>query len=166
MSIRFATVADAPEIVEINLEGWQTAYRGIFPDEFLDSLNFEVEKTAKIIAEKPETTLVFTDDNQKVLGFCSFGELRWEQFVNKCDCELNAIYVASVARGQGIGKALFKATTDLFRKQGKKRLLVNVLADNESALAFYKNLGGVEIGNKDFVLLEVNYPQNVLVFEL
>jgi len=167
MSIRYAVPDDAKQIAEINVEGWQTAYRGIFPDEFLDSLDINVENTKLSISKYPNDNFVFEDEDQNILGFCFFGELRWiEEFGDKCDCELYAIYVLSKSRGKGIGKALLEATLAEFKKRGKQTMLVNVLTENTQSVNFYKNLGGVEIGNKDFVLNKVAYPQLTLSFEL
>jgi len=167
MNIRYAVPDDAKRIVEINIEGWQTAYRGIFPDEFLDSLDIDVENTKLMISKYPNENFVFEDEYQNILGFCFFGELRWiEKFGEQCDCELYAIYVISSSRGRGIGKALLEATLAEFKSRNKKGMLVNVLEGNALSVNFYKNLGGIEIGKKDFVLNEVAYPQLTLAFKL
>ena len=169
MSIRYAVPDDAREIAEINVEGWQTAYRGIIPDEYLDSMDAKsrVERIKSAISDDPSTYLVFEDENQEVLGFCSFGELRWvEEFGEECDCELYAIYVLSESRGKGVGKALLEATIAEFKGQNKKGMLVNVLEGNTSSVNFYKNLGGVEIGGKPFVLNVIVYPQLTFAFKL
>ena len=44
--IRTATTNEAEEIAKIKIEGWQTAYRGIIDDKFLDNMdiNEELEK--------------------------------------------------------------------------------------------------------------------------
>ena len=44
--IRNATIDDIERIADIKIEGWQTAYRGIIDDEFLDSMDRakEIEK--------------------------------------------------------------------------------------------------------------------------
>jgi len=161
MSIRYAVPDDAKAIAEIQVEGWQTAYRGIIPDEFLDSLDAKsrVERIKSAISENLNEGFVFEDEAQNILGFCQFGELRWvEEFDEECDCELYAIYVLSKSRGRGVGTALFEATLAEFKMQNKKGMLVNVLKENASSVNFYKNLDGIEIGRKPFVLNEVAYP--------
>ena len=46
IKIRKAEIADAEKIAKIKIEGWQTAYRGIIDDEFLDNMDRkkEIEK--------------------------------------------------------------------------------------------------------------------------
>lgn len=39
--LRRATVADAAAIAEISVRAWQTAFRGIVPDERLDAMRVE-----------------------------------------------------------------------------------------------------------------------------
>jgi len=77
-----------------------------------------------------------------------------------------AIYVALDSRGKGVGKALMEAAFAEFRARNKTGMLVNVLAENTPSVNFYKNLGGVEIGEKPFVLKDVTYPQVTLGFKL
>ena len=169
MSVRYIALSDAERVAEINIEGWQTAYRGIFPDEFLDSLDLKsrISSVKTAVSENPTDGLVFEDGNQNILGFCQFGELRWiEEFGEVCDCEMYAIYVLSRSRGQGVGKALMEAAFAEFKGQNKKSMLVNVLAENTASVEFYRNLGGVEIGEKPFVLKGISYPQITFGFKL
>ncbi len=42
--IRLATIDDAPGIAAVNVRAWQTAYRGILPDSFLDALDVTVRE--------------------------------------------------------------------------------------------------------------------------
>ena len=39
--IRNATIEDVERIADIKIEGWQTAYRGIIDDDFLDNMDRE-----------------------------------------------------------------------------------------------------------------------------
>ena len=169
MSIRYIKVEDAKRVAQINVEGWQTAYRGIIPDDFLDSLDVKsrTDSVKDTISENPNEGFVFEDERQLILGFCQFGELRWvEEFGDECDCEMYAIYVSLDSRGRGVGKALMEAAFAEFRAQNKKSMLVNVLEGNTASVDFYRNLGGVEIGEKPFVLKGVSYPQLTFAFKL
>jgi len=55
MSVRYLVENDAKRVAQINIEGWQTAYRGIFPDDFLDSLDVEsiTDRLKTTISEYP-----------------------------------------------------------------------------------------------------------------
>ena len=41
MNFRLATIEDVPEIVKVNIDTWRTAYKSIFPPEFLRNLSYE-----------------------------------------------------------------------------------------------------------------------------
>jgi L-amino acid N-acyltransferase YncA len=50
-------------------------------------------------------------------------------------------YVALSYRRQGIGKSLFQATFQAARSKGYEKLFTFIRADNETALATYRNQG-------------------------
>ena len=64
--------------------------------------------------------------------------------------DLSSIHVSEDMRGQGIGKALFRAAADWAKAHGAKRLYISSHAAAESQ-AFYKAMGCVdaEICNKE-----------------
>lgn len=47
--IRNATIDDIEKIADIKIEGWQTAYRGIVEDNYLDNMDREKEIEKKEI---------------------------------------------------------------------------------------------------------------------
>ena len=49
-------------------------------------------------------------------------------------------------RGRGIGKLLSKESLRFAHEQGYRKIVINVLADNENALRFYRSLGFQDIG--------------------
>ena len=51
MEIRAATISDAYSIAEVQVAGWQAAYRGIMPDSVLDGLS--VPKREEMLAANP-----------------------------------------------------------------------------------------------------------------
>ena len=163
MSVRNATVADAKEIAQINIAGWKRAYRGLLADELIDSLSIEegIPRQQAILSPSSEDYFVFEEEG-KVLWFCVFGSSRLEEFP-QVDCELLAIYVEPSEKGRGIGRQLIQATLEELNKRGKKTMLVQVLAENHPSVAFYKKLGGVEVGRTKFA---EKYPQFVLAFDI
>ena len=59
--IRPATPEDALAIAAVHVDAWKAAYRGIVPDEFLDSLSIEQRSDAwrQILSEgSPENVMV------------------------------------------------------------------------------------------------------------
>ena len=54
---------------------------------------------------------------------------------------LISMWVAPEARGRGIGEALIEAVVDWARSQGLKQLALDVIDDNEPAIALYRRKG-------------------------
>jgi len=98
---------------------------------------------ATLISKSPSIrriALVATDANtDEVVGF-----------VVACpippDAELESIGVAEGFQRQGIGRRLMDALIRDLRQSRIERLLLEVRASNQSALAFYRSLGFVQTG--------------------
>ena len=74
MEIRAATISDAYSIAEVQVAGWQAAYRGIMPDSVLDGLSVpkREEMWQRILAEQRFQLLVAEQDG-RIIGFVDFG---------------------------------------------------------------------------------------------
>jgi putative acetyltransferase len=71
-------------------------------------------------------------------------------------------WLRSDFRGQGIGKLLAKESFSFARSHGYRKVVIQVLADNERALCFYRSLGFREIGiAKDHVRLAGTFHDEV-----
>lgn len=57
---------------------------------------------------------------------------------------IEEVFVDSKARGSGLATALVKRALETMRERGAERLQLRVLAGNEDARAFWRNLGFVE----------------------
>jgi hypothetical protein len=69
--IRPAISHDAPAIAVVQVETWQTAYRGVVTDDFLDQMSVEdrANRWSEIL-QKPNTiTFVAENDGQQIIGF-------------------------------------------------------------------------------------------------
>lgn len=135
MIIRQAKEEDAKQIAEIIVEDWQTAYRGIIEDEYLDSLN--VEQRYQIEIKRYQKFIVAVDQDE-VVG------LAWNEETGEepADCEIIALYVRYSKRQNGIGRAVMQYSMDSFRKAGKKCMVIWCLKDNLESRKFYEKMGG------------------------
>lgn len=135
MMIRRAREEDVMQIAEILVEDWQTAYRGIMDDDFLDSLNPGQRYQIEIRRYEKYTVAV---ENDEVLGYA------WNEITEDeaADCEIIALYVRYSKRNRGIGKALMQNSMESFRKAGKKSMIVWCLRDNHESQKFYEKMGG------------------------
>jgi ribosomal protein S18 acetylase RimI-like enzyme len=142
--VRRADVDDAAALASFHVESWKTTYRGLMPDDFLDSLNQGRYGERWLRSLRDETTRVYVaEDQQEVVAYASCGPERAGE--NGYAGELYAIYVVEKAQRQGHGKALVRAATAGLRELGFSDMIVWVLRDNARARAFYEHLGGAYV---------------------
>jgi GNAT superfamily N-acetyltransferase len=138
---------DVPAVSEIRVRGWQAAYAGIVPQDHLDAMDV-AEDTARrreFLAGSAGRVrnLVAVEDGTAagpVVGWAAFGPYRGEP-ENTADGELYALYVRPDRIGTGAGRALTSAVIAEAARQGRRRLLLWVLADNARARRFYVRAG-------------------------
>jgi len=66
------------------------------------------------------------------------------------DIELRRIYVLSKWHGGGLGRRLIEQSIGFARAMGKRRFLIGVYSENESAIGFYRRMGCELIGTRRF----------------
>lgn len=141
MRVRPATAADAVRIAGIHISSWQATYAGVFPDEYLQSLDVgqRVDRWRRILQTRPESDHVLVAADHDVRGFAHFGPSRDD---DRADAgELYAIYVDPSSAGSGAGRALVGAGERLLAEHGYADAIVWVLDGNMSARGFYEHLG-------------------------
>lgn len=141
VQIRTATVEDAAGIAAVHVRGWQHAYRGIFPDDYLDALSIEQreKRWLGILAPGGSPTWV-AEEEGRILGWGSAGACR-DADGDETTGELWALYVDPDAWRRGIGRAIWKVVEAHLRAAGYRSATLWVLADNHRALQFYHSLG-------------------------
>ena len=161
MYIRTATGRDARAIATVHVVTWQSAYRGIVPEDYLSSLSVENSQTmweAQLAAAGSSAALIFVAESseQGVLGFACGGPNRGQE--SEFDAELYAIYVSPTQQRHGVGRALVKAVALALMGQGRRGLIVWVLSANP-ARRFYESLGGTFIGERPVMIGAASYPE-------
>lgn len=160
VKIRKVEKKDLPFIVDIRIKGWQSAYKDVIDDEYLANLNNERnERIAKMEAGYNENNFIVAELNGEIVGFCRYiTDNSFSPEVKGADCELTAIYVRPDLKYCGIGTKIFKYVMEDFQKQGKTKMILWCLKDNEPSKKFYNKMGGkvikektVEIGNKKYI---------------
>lgn len=159
--IRKAKIADAKDIVDINLQSWKKTYSGIFPTDFLDNLckdskDYE-ENIVKMEKKIQERKYIVAESNGSIVGFCNYGDSKKEQFPNLG--EIYALYVRNDFIKKGVGKELFKFVVDELKNMYSS-VIVSCLKENSSN-AFYEKMGCKKIGESDFILNGSIYKENV-----
>ena len=166
LRIRRAGIPDARAIAEIVVAGWQSAYRGLVPDGFLDSLSVAGRETAwrEMLARDSEGGLPawLAQRDGRPVGFVSSGPPRDED-VPLSTAEVHAIYVLPEAWRGGVGRALLETATGHWRARGSGTLVLWVLEDNDRARRFYEAMGWQPDGGRQVLeiagakLYEIRY---------
>ncbi len=162
MEIRYLNADDdLREISSIYEKSWKYAYKGIIPQDFLDSI--PEGRWADRINKSGMKSLVLCE-NSETVGTVSFCRSRWEKFPDFG--EIVSIYFLPEYIGKGYGKHLLKKCVDELNRQGFDNILLWVLEENRNARSFYEKNGFIctdnflndNIGGKE--LREVMYIYN------
>lgn len=164
--IRNIEEKDIPSVVDIKIDGWKSAYKGIVDDNILKSMNRN-EKIAKIKNDYKENGFIVAELNNQVVGFCRYIDSnKFTQDIPNIDCELLALYVKPKLKYNGIGTRLFQFVINDFKSKNKNKMILWCLKDNEPSKKFYTKMGGkiskertIEIGEREY--LEVGFEYNI-----
>lgn len=140
IEIRRARASDATAVASTHDEAWRAAYQGIIPGLELDKLitrrgpewwDSAIRKGSRI------AILAFGD---KVAGYANYGRNRARSLFY--EGEIYELYLRPEYQGLGFGRRLFTSARRDLNQTGLKSLVVWALSDNDSAVEFYKALGG------------------------
>ncbi|MCK8060524.1 MULTISPECIES: GNAT family N-acetyltransferase [unclassified Fusibacter] len=163
-TIRLAKREDARAIIEVNLKTWESAYKNIVDDAFIQKRWTDFEDTVANYETRlsEDDSIVFVAEiDGRIIGFATAGEDR----LGKYDGELYAIYLLPEFQGNGIGHALYNRIEMLFKAQGKKNMIIWSLKANPHR-GFYVRMGGVKKEEKDITIGEQVLREIGYVFEL
>lgn len=134
--MRRAVVADAAALALVHVRTWQTAYQGLFPSEFLGSMQVEsrVRWWERFIEGGAEVHV--SEADREVIGFCSVGSADDDGWG-----EVFAIYVHPDHWGEAHGHRLLGAAESSLRDAGFERALLWVLEANVRGRDFYERQG-------------------------
>jgi GNAT superfamily N-acetyltransferase len=157
----------------IHVDAHRAAYRGMMPDEHLDSLDPELRGrwwSQRLAAGGgdglcptpggPSTVLVVESDGS-ILGIASVGQVR--PVAQEGVGEVWMVNIAPEAWGRGLGGLLLQAATDELRGQGFREGVLWVVERNERARRFYERAGWATDGgvmvddSRGLPLKEVRY---------
>jgi len=156
-TIRNITISDAEEISVVHHRSWEETYRGLIPDEVLDSRSFEKSHSMWIdilsgLSSEVQHHKVL-EITGKIVGLVSYGQGRDED--RKERGEIYSLYLLSAYQGKGIGTKLFLEGIRCLQDLGFNSVYLWVLSNNSSEL-FYQKMNGRRGGEKDVVLMGHN----------
>ena len=154
--VRRASPDDARAIAEVVVTGWQTAYRGILPDEFLDSLRVDAREVAwrEMLGRDAAggTPAWVAEHAGTVVGFVSSGPPR-DKDVPRSAAEIYAIYVLPQSWRQGLGRDLLETAVAHWQGGGTLTMVLWVFEANERARSFYEAMGWQPDGGRQELVL-------------
>lgn len=137
------TLADCDRVSEIRIRGWQTAYRGLMPQSFLDALSVTEDaerRRARFAQGDGSVVNLVAEQDGEVVGWAAHGPYR-EGERRTHDAELYALYVAPGHAGTGIGRTLLAEAIRRTVAGGHRRVYLWVLKENTHARRFYERAG-------------------------
>jgi phosphinothricin acetyltransferase len=114
----------------------------------------------------PYPAVVALDDGDNVLGFGSLSE--YKNRPSYATTVENSVYVGSLHRGQGVGRALLEELIQLATQHGFHSVIARIGGDNQASIALHQACGftmiGVEreVGRKFNRWLDVSVLQRLL----
>jgi GNAT superfamily N-acetyltransferase len=163
--VREARQNDFEGIAKVRVDTWRVAYKGIVPDDFLESLSYQriAERWREIFWEDKSpgmATFVAENEREDIVGIAVCGPEQNDDPVYRG--EIYILYVLPRYHRQGIGHALVAACVQhLVQQLVVETLLIWTIAESPYR-RFYESLGGKvvrgttkEIGGK--LIPEVGY---------
>ena len=142
--LRNGDKADGKEVFEVfNQTHAETDYLLSYPDEN----SYDPEQEAQFLNEKtnsPDEIEIVAVVDGKIAGMAGI-EALGKKYKLQHRAELG-ISILKEYWGLGLGKALMNACIRCAKEAGYKQLELNVVAENERAVALYKSFGFVEFG--------------------
>ncbi|MFC8432963.1 GNAT family N-acetyltransferase [Streptomyces sp. NPDC057253] len=141
--IREMTLADCDRVSEIRIRGWQSAYRGLMPQPFLDALSVTQDaerRRARFRQGGGSAVDLVAEQDGEILGWACHGPYRDGELRTE-DAELYAIYVDAQRFRGGVGHALLRESVRRCTTAGHPRMLLWVLEGNTRARRFYERHG-------------------------
>ncbi|KIX98674.1 uncharacterized protein Z520_05975 [Fonsecaea multimorphosa CBS 102226] len=172
ITIRPATLADAPAIARLGSTVFSTAFGFSIPTNDLNAYlteAYSVETIEEYIRCATKHILVACSNNssisnaptvdgdadcgqEEIIGFAQLSEGTSEPCISdiKSVVELQRLYVSTRFHGNGVGKLLASQIECIARRLGYKRLWLGVWEGNFRAQKIYEGWGFVKVGDREF----------------
>ena len=140
MQIRYITKSDDMlAISKVYEESWKYAYKGIVPQDYLDSIS--EGQWASHIEQTDRKNLVMVQDGI-IIGTSGFSKSRMAE-MNGFG-EIISLYFLPEYMGKGYGRLLLQAVVSELKKMGLGKMFLWVLEENRNARYFYEKCGFVQ----------------------
>jgi len=150
MNVRFrdAHADDVDALGRVHVRAWQSAYRGVMPDEYLDGLQASDRAAMweRFLAEpRPDQRLHVVTVDDRVIGFACFGSC-----AEAGEAPLGELYAINLDPdhwGRGLGRKLLSTVTYELPAFGDSAVLW-VVPENARARVLYESAGWADDGGR------------------
>lgn len=164
--VRNVREEDIEQIVDLQIEGWQNAYRGIIDNNYLDNMDRKV-KIEKRRKDYNKNGFIVAERDSKIVGYSRFvNNTKFTIEVVFFDCELLALYVKASIKGQGIGTLLFNEVKKRQKQDGKMHMILWCLKDNNKSRKFYEKMGGKIVTTRPVIIDNKSYDEVCYIYDL
>ena len=143
MTIRFATEADIPGMIELLKQVGQVHHE-IRPDLFRAGAQKYDEAALSALLSDEKRPILIAELEGKVAGYAFCILQITENDPVLCDRKvlyIDDLCVEETLRGHGIATALYQGTLEFARELGCDAVTLNVWCGNDSAMKFYEKSG-------------------------
>jgi ribosomal protein S18 acetylase RimI-like enzyme len=147
INIRYANANDAESLGLVYSQSYQTAFRGIIPDNILDDV-FSYEKRRdglRIELSEGKLLNVVMHKEDKPIGFLTYGKSKDEN-LDSSVIELLRLYILPSYWGQNIGSQLMSWGIKELQQKGYSKIRLWVIEENKRAIKLYERMGFVHDG--------------------
>ena len=143
ISLRPATLADAPAIARLHLASWRQAYRDLAPREAFEAMDeaLRVRRWTAMLSEpSAQQALVVAEQDGRLAGVGMAAAPSQPEFGARG--EICSLYLDPGFQRRGLGRRLMLALAEQVGAWGYRGAALGVVVGNEPAIAFYETLGG------------------------
>jgi ribosomal protein S18 acetylase RimI-like enzyme len=163
ITIRKAIPEDAYDYTVCLISCWQSAYKGIVPDEFLNNMLTEkeqrFERYKKNLADPGECEYYCVMYSERMIGFLIINKSLKEDKSNIG--EIWAIYLIEEFRGKGYGEEVLNFAVNELTRTEPKEIFLWVFEENNRARHFYEKHNFSHDGTKR----EVKYGKPLVLLK-
>ena len=158
-------IEDSLEIAKLIKDGWNSAYKGIISDEYLENMDVEkISKSWKEGIEKNKNNIFVYKENNHIIGVIRFGKA--EDSILKNTGEIFVLYIKPEEKRKGFGTKLIEFAKNKFMENGYDRMIIWCLKGNKQGANFYKKHGGDKIKERDYVVGGIKVREEGYIFNL
>lgn len=136
--IRQAVPSDAERLGFVRYHSWLETYSGLIDADYLAAQS--VAGSVAIFRKTACQNVIAATVGGEIVGFCGFGKYRFDDAAEGCG-EIHGIYILRQYQRLSLGKRLIREAKARLAALGYHTVLLWVLKENRSAVAFYEKQG-------------------------